>query len=55
MKTSCLLQSSFIGSYALIPCRSPDFKYIDSDGVSEGEFAVVEELELGRMKGKSVI
>jgi hypothetical protein len=28
---------------------------LTSDGVSEGEFAAVEELELGGMKGKSDI
>ena len=28
---------------------------LTSDGVSEGEFAVVEGIELGGMKGKSVL
>jgi hypothetical protein len=55
MQIGYLLESSFIGSYALIPSRSLHFNLLTSDGVSEGEFAVVEEIELGGMKGKSVL
>jgi len=46
---------SFIGNNAQFYLKARILIPLASDGVSEGEFAAVEEFELGGMKGESVL